>query len=329
MEAAGKEDDAWVSTFVQVFGVPPTERQIEHLRWIASLDGAMTPTKRLRRVIAAFDQQDLRTAFNVRWTADDVRLHEVDGFSIYVDEADISVGRVIEWGSYERHLVEFFKAFLQPGMHVVDAGANIGLYSLLAAKCVAREGKVWAFEPNSENARLLLASAEHNKFTNIELHPVALGDRRGHVEFTSALGSNGIFADHVRRGLLSPSIRIVPVARLDDFGIRRANLLKMDVEGAEGVLLHGALNTIRRCRPVIVSEFSPEMLDRISAVQGREFIDTILAFGYAIFVFDKEKRTFAPVADLLAFMQEFEGTLRIEDLLFCPREKLDSLPVVA
>ena len=312
-----------------MFGAEPSPPQREHLLWIASSAGKVTPHKRLRRIIAGFDQQDLRTAVSVRWSADDVRLHEDEGFAMYLDEADISVAQVIAGGHYEPHLIAFFNAFLAPGMHVIDAGANIGFYSLLAATRVGPQGKVWSFEPNSENSRLVLASAEHIRLSNIELHPVALGDRRGHVQFTSALGSNGAFVDEAHRGVLDASCRIVPLARLDDFDIAVAQLMKMDVEGAEGLLLQGALQTIRRCRPVVVSEFSTEMLQRISGWGGLRFVETITALGYSLFLCDKPTRLLQPVNDARAFVREFEGTVRIEDLVFCPAERLDSLPLRA
>lgn len=324
--AAGASEE-WLHAFIQVFGAGPSPHQAAHLEFIAASSGEVTPRQRYRRIISGFDHQDLRTAFNVRWAAEDVRLHEVEGFSMYLDEADISVAQVIASGHYEPHLIAFFNAMLQPGMHVVDAGANIGFYSLLSARRVGPQGKVWSFEPNSENARLVLASAAHNAFSNIELHPVALGNVRGHVQFTSAIGSNGVFVDDEHRNLLDASCRIVPLARLDDFGIDRVDLFKMDVEGAEGLLLEGALGTIEQCRPLVVSEFSCEMLQRISGWEGARFIQAIADRGYAPFMCDKETHALVAVDDAVAFAQGFGRTGRIEDLVFCPRERLDTLPL--
>ena len=322
--------DEWVAAFTDIFGAEPTEAQRSVLREVAARNQqARSARQRYRAVIAGLDQQELATAFTIRWGPDDVRLHEVEGFSLYLDRADMSVAQVIRSGAYERHLLAFFKAFVRPGMHVIDAGANIGFYTLLSASLAGPLGRVWSFEPNPENARLVLASAAHNGFRNIELHPVALGNRRGHAEFTPAMGSNGGLSDAAHRNVLHPACRIVPIARLDDFVPPRADLLKMDVEGAEGMLLEGARASIERCRPVIVSEFSAEMLQRISGWQGADFIRCIVDMDYAAFMSDRRSHALKPITDASAFAGGFAGTGRIEDLVFCPRERLALLPLVA
>jgi FkbM family methyltransferase len=277
-------------------------------------------------VIAAFDQQVLHTPMSVRWGPEDVRLHEVSGFSMYLDDADISVAQHIAAGNYEQHLIRFFKAFLRPGMNVVDAGANIGLYTLLSAQCVGPAGKVWGFEPNSENCRFIIASAAKNGFTNIELFPLALGNTRGAVFFTSALGSNGGIEDEAHNNVLDGSCRVVPIVRLDDMALGPVDLMKMDIEGAEALLVRGAEQTLKASRPMIVCEFSDEMLRRISGWLGEKFLRHMIELGFDCFVFDKKTYKLSPIGDPVPFAEGFVGNGRIADLVLCPAEKRHELP---
>jgi len=316
----------WLDTFEDVFAVPPTASHIERLSWLSQA-GPLTPPRRYRRVLAAFDQQDLHSSMSVRWGPEDVRLREVAGVSLYLDDADLSVAQVIAAGAYEPHLIKFFQLFLREGMKVVDAGANVGLYTMISARAVGPRGRVWSFEPNSENCRFIVASAAANGFENIELFPVALGSERGFVYFTSAIGSNGGMQELAKNNALDPSCRIVPQLRLDDIAIPNLDFMKMDVEGAEALLMQGAEHTLERCRPVIVSEFSDEMLRRISGRDGSRFLQFFADRGFDCFVFDKETHELKPVSDPQAFAREFAGTVRIEDLLLCPAEKVGTLPV--
>jgi FkbM family methyltransferase len=315
---SGDELDTWCRRFSDVFGAVPDASQILTLYQLASQSHDLEGSQCYRRILAAFDQQTLRTGFTVRWGPEDENVVAMEGFHLHLDRADVSVSVPVERGFYEKHLISFFKDYLREGMHVIDAGANIGLYTVLAAKLVGPSGKVWAFEPSSENCRLLLTSVGHNKLTNVSLQPVALGSERGYAHFISALGSNGGMVEESRRILSHPSCRIVPTARLDDFQIERVDLVKMDVEGAEGLLVKGAGELLERCRPVIATEFS-EMLIPISGMTAAQFLDFFRARNYTVFVVDRASHRLVPVGDTDAFAAQFvPGCGKIEDLVLMP-----------
>ncbi len=318
--AARADDDGvaeWRRTVLDVFSREPGPAQLSVLAAMAAEPG-LAPAQRYRRVLAGFDQQEFKTGFSVRWDKPDTQVVEVEGLRLHVDKADTSVSMPLARGHYENHVLSFFKGFLRDGMHVVDAGANIGLYSLLAARLVGPSGHVWSFEPNSENCRLLLAGALDNALDNLSLHPVALGNERGYTYFTSALGSNGGVLEQAKRSVTHPSCRIVPMARLDDFALARVDLLKMDVEGAEGLLMQGARDLVARCRPVITAEFSDEMLTRISGMTGATFLGMFRELRYSVWLMDRQTHHILPIDDADAFAAAFAGTVRIEDLLMTP-----------
>ncbi len=93
--------------------------------------------------------------------------------------------------TYEPHVSAIIARLCKPGMTALDIGANIGYHTMLLAHHVGRGGRVLAFEANSENARLILATVRTNGATNVEVLPVALDTARGWACFTSHVGSNG------------------------------------------------------------------------------------------------------------------------------------------
>ena len=80
---------------------------------------------------------------------------------------------------YEPYETELFKKLIKSGMVVVDIGANIGYYTLLAAKLVGNNGRVYAFEPEPTNYRFLIKNIELNRYKNIKLIQKAVSDKHG------------------------------------------------------------------------------------------------------------------------------------------------------
>src|SRR5277367_4558563 len=146
----------------------------------------------LRRILSTFDRQFFPSPVTVRFGPDDIVTHRLDnGITLFLDREDGAVSRPILAGDYEAHLVPVFERFCRPGMTVVDVGANLGLYTLLASKLVGPTGRVVAIEPSSENCRLILLSVEANRAENVELLPLALDRGRGWSNLSGHFGSNG------------------------------------------------------------------------------------------------------------------------------------------
>jgi len=150
---------------------------------------------------------------------------------------------------------------------VVHAGAFFG--DFLPALAASRQGTVWAFEPSLENYRCARITVELNGLENVELIRAGLSDSAGEAFVTVADGSG-----KPRGGtsfLMSSSPRYgrsetVPLLTIDGAvpAEARVGLLHLDVEGHEQQALGGALETIRRCRPVVIVETVPplEWLER-------------------------------------------------------------------
>jgi len=275
----------------------------------------------VRSVIMRLDRQAFPTPLDVRFTAADLASAQINGISCPVDRHDASVSvPSAAAGFWEPHLVACFRRICRLGSIAFDIGANVGYHTLMLAQLVGTEGTCYAFEPNSENCRLILLGAEQNQFANIELMPIALSDRPGWAYFSRHVGSNGGFATRDAelgdgRGV------VVPVFVLDDLQLPPPDLIKVDVEGAEYRALKGAEKTIGRSRPAIISEFSLEMTSRVSGVTGAQYLEWISALQYDMFLLDRVTSQLVSIRSVPSFLSAWGSPVRIEDLLFVPREK--------
>jgi FkbM family methyltransferase len=326
--------DRWrVSAIHHLGGVVPTRGltydELVHLlfphihepRIRGEIDGAgtgdLSDPATIRRMIGAVEQQLSPTAFTIRFGPGDVSFVDVHGIRLALDAADASVARQMEEsGAYEPHLTAVFERYCRPGMTVVDVGANIGYYSLLASRLVGPSGRVIAIEPNSENCRLLLTSLAEAEAKNVDLLPVACSREIGWAYFSSHFGSNGGFIPD--DDLVHRPGTVVPVFPLDALVRGKVDFLKLDVEGAEALVVAGAREVLSTSRPVVTTEFSCDMLTRVSDCDPEAYLEGFVDYGYTISVIDRDTGALAAVdspADLLA---SWGDRYRIEDLLLLP-----------
>ncbi len=220
--------------------------------------------------------------------SDRISLARLKGFSIYVQTEDAAVGQLVQRDAYEPHVTSVFRDRLRPGMHVLDVGANIGYFTMLAASLVGPSGSVTAIEPNADSARLLEASRRANSFDNVIVIQVAAGRELGLLVLNTSYSNAMTSATPDDPSALIGSTT-VPSFRIDDLIPRTKDidLVKIDVEGAEYNALLGASDLITRCHPTILSEFSPYTMPGISGCDGREYLRFLLSFGYRISVVEQ------------------------------------------
>jgi FkbM family methyltransferase len=154
----------------------------------------------------------------------------------------------------------FVKRLLGPSMMAIDIGAHHGLYTLLLSKCVGPKGRVMAFEPSPRECERLKKHLRWNRCSNVELVPCALGDERGEADLFLVEGSQD-WCNSLRPPAVDQPTETVRVSvrRLDDVlaerEIAKVDFIKLDVEGAELPVLHGAMRLLRgESRPAILAE---------------------------------------------------------------------------
>lgn len=151
-------------------------------------------------------------------------------------------------GSYEADKQARFVAMLRPGATVMDIGANVGFYTLLAARYVGDTGTVLAVEPNERNLFFLRRHVALNCATNVTVVGAAAGGTDGTARFS--------FGVHALMGhLTEDGSEIVLLRSLDslqeELGLRPVSVMKIDVEGAEADVLAGAERILTADRPII------------------------------------------------------------------------------
>jgi FkbM family methyltransferase len=183
-----------------------------------------------------------------------------DGSRLRVDLRNRMQARSFWSGEWDWPLVRRLLELVQPDHGVVDVGANIGFYSVPLARRL-RTGRLWCFEPLEANVARLRENLEANGVLAVaSTIRSALGAVSGDVELQRERGSATGNAAVVETGDEGLTER-VPIARLDDvadsLGIGECHLLKIDTEGGELDVLHGARDFLARHRPVVAAELNP------------------------------------------------------------------------
>lgn len=232
---------------------------------------------------------------------------QVNGYELLV-RANEDVGRAIyHVGNFETLETRFLQSVIEPQSVCFDIGANCGYFAMLMAQR-APQGHVHAFEPLPLNAALLQASAVLNRFENITLNQSAVGNEDGHVTFVQAEDSAySSMLDTARKGVAQ---RLeVPIVKLDSYcaaaGVARVDVLKADIEGAEGLMLDGATallsDPMRRPTAMMIELYEPSLAIFGSSVS--EIIERLTALGYraATIQSDLTLAAFDPVRDAASY----------------------------
>lgn len=221
---------------------------------------------------------------------DDVQLVKLDKFSMYVTPSDPHIGMpILTSKMYEPHVTRILNQKLQPGMTVLDIGANIGYFSMLMSNLIGKDGRCIAIEPNPRNVKLMLASKNLNGFEQLQIFQAAAGNTWGILKLYTIF-TNGVVspvntdANELLQTETVQSLKIDDILPCDE----RVDLIKIDVEGAEFSALSGALQCIERDHPLIISEFTPGALPDISGVTPEEYLRFFTSRGYNLSVLEPD-----------------------------------------
>jgi FkbM family methyltransferase len=216
------------------------------------------------------------------------------GVRMRLDAGDWVQRHIVLHGIWEPETTRFVTALLRPGAVVLDVGAHIGYFALLAASRVGRSGAVHAFEPVPTTLARLRENIALNAFDNIATHGVACWSSAGelviHEANTANTGAASAVAVNAARHGAATISHVVPTLPLDDrvaaLRLRRVDLIKIDVEGAEGRVLQGAADTIRIHRPTVILEFDPRLAVR-REVDLVDVISTLTTSSYRLRALDR------------------------------------------
>jgi FkbM family methyltransferase len=192
--------------------------------------------------------------------------YDVMGSKMVLDARDTTITPWLKQGIWEPLETKLFEGEIGPGDIVVDVGANVGYYTLLAARSVGPTGKVYAFEPDPEAFALLEENVRLNGLTNVVTIRKALASEAGTMTLFRNPANRGDHRlydpDGGRNGIL------VEVTTLDaELGdVRGIALVKIDTQGAECSILDGARQLLARERGMgIIMEYTPKYLRALGA----------------------------------------------------------------
>jgi FkbM family methyltransferase len=212
-----------------------------------------TPVQRLRITNAVYAK-----IFRAMYRGGDVTA-EYKGVKLTLPTKDTAIVPSILGGYFESLELEA----VEVSTTVLDVGANIGLFSCVAGKVLQGRGDVYAFEPVAENVTYFRQNLLNNHLTNVQLIESAVGQEVGELDIFISTESIATHSASSRYSKGSERIS-VPMTSIDAFvtsrGIGHVDVIKIDVEGYDGYVLKGAMETIKSHRPTIFVEFAPVSL---------------------------------------------------------------------
>jgi FkbM family methyltransferase len=207
---------------------------------------------------------------------------------------------------FERTEMQLVARLLKPHMNVIDAGANIGIYSLLAAKCIGDDGKIWSFEPSQTTFNLFLDNIALNQVKTVSAHRLALSDAQGQLTLRSENGFGDLYRHLDYGGKAAPGdlIETVDVSTLDDFAasnnIDEIDFLKIDVEGGEYCLLKGSQHLLSRSPNVIVMVEIEEDWCLRNGFKTEDAFELLRSLGFTLYSWSKRQARWSTDASELS-----------------------------
>lgn len=183
-----------------------------------------------------------------------LKIHPSFHFFVYKTLVDFNIGKLIQ-----DPVLRFIISCVKESSVVIDVGANMGTYAYSISKKIGKNGKVYAFEANPRTARQLKKNIKQN---NIFVENLALSSEKGervfymHTKGTGPTSSLEYFENIDSEGDLEKTV--IYCERLDSYCNDKKiipTLIKIDVEGHEYHVIQGALETIKKYKPIIIFEF--------------------------------------------------------------------------
>ena len=217
----------------------------------------------------------------------------VFGHEMFLDPTDSIVSpMLLRDGYFEPYETTLIESEVKPGDVVLDIGANIGYYTLIFARLVGDKGRVYAFEPDPTNFRLLKKNVRANGYHNVIFVNKAVAEATGPLSLylcPDNKGDHRIFASEDDRAAIP-----IQATTLDEHFAEyqgKIDFIKMDIQGSEGRAVRGMQELLRRHHDVkIITEFWPAGLRR-SGIEAKEYLADLERQGFGLFRIDEDEET--------------------------------------
>jgi FkbM family methyltransferase len=245
---------------------------------------------------------------------------DVQGQKMFIDKLDslrVSLRNV--WEPFETDLI---KKGVNKGDVVLDIGAHIGYYTLMFAKLVGEEGKVFAFEPSPDNFSLLEKNVEMNGHKNVVMVQKAVSNKSGTLKLflcEGNVGDNRIYdSDDDRRSV------DVEVIRLDDYfkdDGARIDYIKMDIQGAEAGAIQGMRALLEKNKKIkILTEFWPDGLKKFGT-EPEEYLHSLTKLRFKLYDLNEREKKLEPVNAVSQLLERYTPENKEFTNLLCVKEE--------
>jgi FkbM family methyltransferase len=166
--------------------------------------------------------------------------------------------QLIAMGEWEPHIRMVLQSLVKPGMCVLDVGANIGSHTLLCSKLVGAQGQVLAFEPCKLNHDILVHNLIINKCSNTSVYKYGVGDHAHSMYIQSKWNESDKVDNYgcvvLQTNAANADDECISIITIDQLGLERCDLMKIDAEEMEDKVLAGCTETFKRCKPKLIIE---------------------------------------------------------------------------
>jgi FkbM family methyltransferase len=278
--------------------------------------GRMTPSSKgayrlVRTARQAISREQWRGVFTTPSRA--------GGLEMWLDLAEYP-DCCMAYGLYERETERAIERLLLPGDHFVDGGANIGYFTLRAARRVGPSGRVDAFEPQPMNRVRLMENLRRNGLDRqVNVHPLALSNSAGEaaIHFYAG-GATDQWYNHGCSTMFAEAghettTTMVRTVRMDEVLTgTRPRLVKLDVQGAEPLVIEGMAGLLRGNAPAVIVEWERTHVEN-AGFRPHEIVHRLMSAvpSYGVYVIGVRWRRIDPTDAVLDDL----GTV---NLLFLP-----------
>ncbi len=235
--------------------------------------------------------------------------------TLAIPEGHFAARYLQDGGLFRPRFIPVFERLLQNGHVVIDVGANIGFFSLLAARRVGPTGRIIAFDPSAKALSALLHASGINNLPNIEVHNAALYERFETLAIVHNLASTNCVVKPVHaipsHSIDYSQLDLVSAMPADAalYDLTRCDLVKVAVGGNELPVMRGARRLLDRFKPVVLSEYSPAYQADVSDATPDAYWQVFAELGYRCHLIGAEGQ-YETMADLSQLLERYDAEER-------------------
>lgn len=253
----------------------------------------------------------------------DVVMIEAQGSKMFINPGETIHHRdLMLRGVADRGQTDLFRSLVRPHMVVVDIGANVGYYTLIAAHTLRGTGRVYAFEPDSNNHSPLMRSVQANGYANVVAERMGMTEKAGRRRLFMHRES-GLCHSFAKGnvGDSSESVEVETTSLDEYFGghapDRRVDLIKMDAECAEGLIISGGRRVLSDDRLIMLMELNAVKLPNMGT-DPKQLVDSLVELGFQVNLIDDDTGKTRPITASEAVGRSLDLGGHIELLLRKP-----------